>query len=38
MEKMVKQLELIENIPAEALNLAYLINFKMQVDKQFHQS
>lgn len=33
MEKMVKQLELIENIPAEALNLAYLINFKMQVDK-----
>lgn len=33
MEKMVKQLELIENIPTEALNLAYLINFKMQVDK-----
>ena len=38
MEKLVKQAELIENIPKEALDLAYLINFKMQVDKQFHQS
>ena len=33
MEKLVKQAELIENIPKEALDLAYLINFKMQVDK-----
>ena len=33
MEKLIKQAELIENIPKEALDLAYLINFKMQVDK-----
>lgn len=33
MEKLVKQAELIENIPKEALDLAYLINFKIQVDK-----
>lgn len=33
MEKLVKQAELIENIPKEVLDLAYLINFKIQVDK-----
>lgn len=33
MDKLVKQAELIENIPKEALDLAYLINFKIQVDK-----
>lgn len=33
MEKLVKQAELIENIPKEALDLVYLVNFKMQVDK-----
>ena len=33
MNKLIKQLELLDNIPTEAVNLAKLIDFKLKVDK-----